>query len=74
MESDHALFREDLRRDVLNKIEDSDRDFIKLGNAAVHTGNVKRDVELYSGMNARRNVSVFRNRFGDFIKALDQQN
>ncbi|KUL91704.1 hypothetical protein ZTR_01428 [Talaromyces verruculosus] len=52
------------KRDVLNQIEDSDRNFIKLGNVVVHTGNVKRDAELYNGLNARRDILVFRELYG----------
>lgn len=52
------------KRDVLNQIEDSDRHFIKLGNVVAHAGNVKRDAELYSGLNARRDILVFRKLYG----------
>lgn len=52
------------KRDVLQQIDDSDRKYIRHGNAIVHSGNLKYDAELYSGSNCRNDKSVFRRLYG----------
>jgi SAP domain len=52
------------KRDILNETDDNDRKFIQLGNRVVHSGNIKRDSELYSGLHQRHDPLVFRKLYG----------
>ncbi|CRG90140.1 hypothetical protein PISL3812_07182 [Talaromyces islandicus] len=52
------------KRDVLHEEDDSDRRFTQYGNHVVHRGNVKRDCELYSGLNQRSDPLVFQKLYG----------
>ncbi|QKX56876.1 uncharacterized protein TRUGW13939_03983 [Talaromyces rugulosus] len=52
------------KRDILNQSDVTDKNFIQHGNNIVHSGNVKRDAELYTGPYPRHDISVFRKLYG----------
>ena len=52
------------KRDVLCNANDTDLSAIREGNQVVHGGNSKRDAELYSGLNQRTDIAVFKHLYG----------
>ncbi|QKX53630.1 uncharacterized protein TRUGW13939_00709 [Talaromyces rugulosus] len=52
------------KRDILGEADGNDQTYIRSGNTVVHSGNCKRDAELYSGPKPRSDHSVFEKLYG----------